>query len=518
MDTLREFALSHPQKFAARAVDGGDSLTYGDLDRRSAKLARHLISLGLDAGEAVAILMGNTLRYFEVAWAARRAGLFYVPISSHLNSAEASYIIEDSGAKVIFVSKSLVDLIDAMEPSLRDKLKVVVVDDRPTFSSSSSYAAIVESDGFPSDLPDRPVGMDFAYSSGTTGRPKGIKPKILGPAQLKQLLAADWLKFLKLTPEAVYLSPAPLYHAAPLRFSMRCIMAGGTVLVMSKFDARRALEVIEQYRVTHSQWVPTMFARMLALPQEVRDAFDHSCMQIALHAAAPCPKDVKLKMMEWWGPIIWEYYSGSERNGATVISPDEWIAHQGSVGRAASGEIRIVGEDGSMCSPRKEGLVYFANGPAFEYHNDPTKTAEAFNEQGWSTIGDIGYVDEEGFLYLTDRRSNMIISGGVNIYPQEAENVLQAHPAVADVAVFGTPHPDFGEQVVAVVQLSEGCAESEALAQELIDFCRSQLAHFKCPRKVDFVKDLPRTETGKLLKRVARDQYRARLLAIEAKN
>ena len=518
MDTLREFALSQPQKIAARAVDAGDSLTYGDLDRRSANLAHYLISQGLDAGEAVAVLMGNTLRYFEVVWAARRAGLFYVPISSHLNSAEASYIIQDSGAKVVFVSESLVDRIDAMDPDLKDGLRVVIVDDRPLSGTSSSYADIVESNAFPDDLPDRPVGMDFAYSSGTTGRPKGIKPKILGPAQLKQLLAADWLKFLKLSPDTVYLSPAPLYHAAPLRFCMRCIMVGGTALVMRKFDARRALEIIEQYRVTHSQWVPTMFSRMLELPEDVRNSFNHSCMQIALHAAAPCPKDVKLKMIEWWGPVIWEYYSGSERNGATVISPEEWMTHQGSVGRAVSGEIRIVAEDSSVCPPRKEGLVYFANGPAFEYHNDPAKTAEAYNEQGWSTIGDIGYVDEEGFLYLTDRRSNMIISGGVNIYPQEAENVLQGHPAVSDIAVFGVPHPDFGEQVVALVQLKAGFAESEALAHELVDYCRSRLAHFKCPRKVDFAKDLPRTETGKLLKRVARDQYRARLLAAETQS
>ena len=415
MDTLREFALSHPEKIAARAVDSGDELAYGDLDRRSANLAHHLVSQGLNAGDAVAILMGNTLRYFEVAWAARRAGLFYVPISSHLNSAETNYILEDSGAKAIFVSESLVDRVDAMDPALRQRLQVFVVDDQVTTDTSTPYTAIAKSKDFPAELPDRPVGMDFAYSSGTTGRPKGIKPKILGAAQLKQLLAADWLKFLKLSPDTVYLSPAPLYHAAPLRFCMRCIMAGGTVLVMRKFDPRRALELIEQYRVTHCQWVPTMFVRMLDLPEDVRNSFDHSSLQVALHAAAPCPKDVKLKMLQWWGPVVWEYYSGSERNGATVISPEEWMTHQGSVGRAVSGELRIVGEDANVCPPRKEGLVYFANGPAFEYHNDPAKTADAYNEQGWSTIGDIGYVDEEGFLYLTDRRSNMIISGGVNI-------------------------------------------------------------------------------------------------------
>ena len=350
-----------------------------------------------------------------------------------------------------------------MGASLKEELQVIVVDDGKIEGSDSAYASVVCSKTYPTDLPDRPVGMDFAYSSGTTGRPKGIKPKILGPAELKRLLAADWLKFMELSPETIYLSPAPLYHAAPLRFCMRCIGEGGTALVMKKFEARRALELIEQFRVNHSQWVPTMFVRMLDLPEQVRKSFDLSSMQVALHAAAPCPKDVKLKMMEWWGPVIWEYYSGSERNGATVISPEEWMSHQGSVGRAVSGEVRIVSEDGSLCPPCKEGVVYFANGPKFEYHNDPEKTAGAYNEEGWSTIGDIGHLDEEGFLYLTDRRSNMIISGGVNIYPQEAENVLQTHPSVADVAVFGVPHPDFGEQVVAVVQPKAGCTPSDTL-------------------------------------------------------
>jgi long-chain acyl-CoA synthetase len=513
MTSLRKFALTNPEKLAARAVDSDDSLTFGALDSRSENLAWHLVERGAAVGDAVAILMGNTLRYFEVAWAARRAGVFYVPISSHLTAAETSYIIQDSGAKFLFVSESLLDRVEALEESLRHSIEVIVVDDKLVEGQHTSYSAIVNARRESPDLPDRPVGMDFAYSSGTTGRPKGIKPKVLSDSELQRLLAADWLRFFKLSPDTVYLSPAPLYHAAPLRFCMRVIASGGTALVMKKFDARRALELIQEYRVTHSQWVPTMFVRLLDLPGDVRSAFDLSSMQFAMHAAAPCPKDVKLEIMKWWGPIVWEYYSGSERNGATVISPEEWMAHQGSVGRAVSGELRIVAEDGSLAAPRQEGVVYFENGPKFDYHNDPKKTADAYNEHGWSTIGDIGYVDEEGFLYLTDRKSNMIISGGVNIYPQEAENILQGHASVADVAVFGVPHPDFGEQVVAVVQTKTGVTPSDALASELIDFCRSNLAHFKCPRKVDFAQDLPRTETGKLLKRVARDEYRARLLA-----
>lgn len=512
MTSLHKYALANPAKLAAVAVDSGDTLTYGALDMRSANLAHYLVRQGLATGDAIAVLMGNTLRYFEVAWAARRAGLFYVPISTHLTNAETAYIIEDAGAKALFVSASLIDRVEALDEKIRARLQIIIVDDQLE-ATGSAYASIVTSDEHPAELPDRPIGMDFAYSSGTTGRPKGIKPKILDTADLQRLLAADWLKFLGLSTETVYLSPAPLYHAAPLRFCMRVIMSGGTALVMNKFDARRALQLIEQYKVTHSQWVPTMFVRLLDLPDSVKLQYDHSSLQVALHAAAPCPKDVKLKMMEWWGPIIWEYYSGSERNGATVISPSEWMTHPGSVGRAVSGELRIVSEDGRVCEARQEGVVYFANGPKFEYHNDPEKTAGAHNEQGWSTIGDIGYLDEEGFLYLTDRRSNMIISGGVNIYPQEAENILQSHPAVSDVAVFGVPHPDFGEQVVAVVLPKQGYLPSVDLANEIVEFCRANLAHFKCPRKVDFTEDMPRTETGKLLKRVVRDEYRARLVA-----
>jgi len=504
MTLLRQHALANPDKLAARLSDRDETLSFGTLDRRSAYLARRLVEDGLASEDAIAILIGNELRYFEVAWGARRAGLYFVPISTHLTNAETQYILEDSGAKVLFVAPNFVSKVGDMPDALRSQVRVVEV-------GGPEYESMISGmEDFP-ELPDRPMGLDFAYSSGTTGRPKGIKQKIAGDAQLAKALAGNWLSFFDLSPKSVYLSPAPLYHAAPLRFSIRAIASGGTAVVMDRFDAQAALAAIERYRVTHSQWVPTMFSRLLALPEEVRNGYDLSSMEKVLHAAAPCPRDVKLKMLDWWGPIVWEYYSGSERNGATVISPTDWLQHQGSVGKAANGELRIVSEDGKLCAPGEPGVVYFANGPRFEYHNDPEKTKAAHNEQGWSTIGDIGYVDAEGYLYLTDRRANMIISGGVNIYPQEAENVLLTHPEVADAAVFGIPHADFGEQVMAVVQVRPGVQPSDKLAEELMAYCREHLSHIKCPRGVDFASELPRTDTGKLMKRVVRDRYRQAL-------
>jgi long-chain acyl-CoA synthetase len=507
MPLLRQYAQANPDKLAALVIEAGETITFGALDRRSAFVAQHFVKEGLATGDAIAILIGNSLRYFEVAWGARRAGLYFVPISTHLTNAETQYIIEDSGARLLFVASDLLGKVSDMPASLRERVRIIEV-------GGTEYLSMIEGTGAVPALPDRPMGLDFAYSSGTTGRPKGIKQKMTGDPHLAKALAGNWLAFFDLNPESVYLSPAPLYHAAPLRFSMRAIASGGTAVIMDRFDAQGALAAIQRYRVTHSQWVPTMFSRMLALPDDVRRRYDLSSMRKALHAAAPCPRDVKLKMLEWWGPIVWEYYSGSERNGATVISPAEWLQHQGSVGKAASGELRIVGEDGRLCEPGEPGAVYFANGPRFEYHNDPDKTAAAHNEQGWSTIGDIGYVDAQGYLYLTDRRANMIISGGVNIYPQEAENILLTHHEVVDAAVFGIPDADFGEQVMAVVQLKPGVKPSDKLAEGLMAYCRERLSHIKCPRNVDFASELPRTDTGKLMKRVVRDSYRQALAGV----
>jgi len=307
--------------------------------------------------------------------------------------------------------------------------------------------------------------------------------------------------------DTVYLSPAPLYHAAPLRFNMMVGVLGGTSIIMEHFDAEEFLALVERHRVTQSQLVPTMFVRMLKLPDEVRRRYDISSLKGAIHAAAPCPADVKAKMIEWWGPILIEYYAGSEGNGVTVCTSKEWLQHRGSVGRAVVGKVKILDENDNELAPGEIGGVYFADAPTFAYHNDPEKTRRAYNARGWSTLGDVGYIDAEGYLYLTDRKAYMIISGGVNVYPQETEDVLITHPAVADVAVFGVPNAEMGEEVKAVVQPHDMGRAGKELEAELIAFCRQHLSPLKCPRSIDFEADLPRTPTGKLVKRHLRDRY-----------
>lgn len=506
LDGLAQFAAKAPERHAAIMAETGEARSYRSLHERSARLARFL-EARLATGEVIAILLSNRLDYFDIAFAARRAGLYYVPISTHLTPGEIDYILQDSGARILVTETALRPWAERKEwpTQLED---ILCIDSDEPIDNGPSYRALAEGDGPPPPLPVRPLGLDFSYSSGTTGRPKGIKHRLEDPG-MRRALAADWLSFFAFDSDSVYLSPAPLYHAAPLRFSVRCVACGGTVVLMRRFDAEGALAAIARWRVTHSQWVPTMFIRLLALPPERRAAHDLSSHRFALHAAAPCPPEVKRRMIDWWGPIVWEYYTGSERAGATAISTPEWLSHPGSVGRAKQGVLHIVDDDGHECPPMVDGLVCFEGGPSFAYHNDPVKTAETHTPQGWATFGDIGHVDEQGYLYLTDRRANMIISGGVNIYPQEAENLLQEHPLVHDVAVIGVPHPEFGEEVKAVVELKDPALASASTAQLLIEHCRAQLSAIKCPRSVDFDTCLPRTETGKLLKRVIRDRYRA---------
>ncbi|MFD4838267.1 AMP-binding protein [Achromobacter sp. NPDC058515] len=510
MDTLRKLAQEAPDKVAAVLALSSESVTFQELDEHSATLAVELAAK-FAPGEVVAVLLGNSLRYIEVCFAARRSGLYYVPISTHLTPAEIEYIIRDSGAKVLFTSQQFIDLVSQMEPEVRSDLAVALVDAAPPDALDTNvwdYCGIVEKKGPVPDLPGRPLGLDFAYSSGTTGKPKGIKHNAQGDEQMRRAIAGNWLSFFNLDRNTVFLSPAPLYHAAPLRFVIRTIANGGTAVIMQKFDAEKALLAIQTHKVTHSQWVPTMFVRLLALPFDARSTYDLSSHQYVLHAAAPCPIDVKNEIISWWGPIVWEYYTGSERAGATVISSAEWLLHPGSVGKAAQGVLHIVNDEGEECRFGQDGLVCFENGPRFEYHNDPKKTAEAYSINGWATFGDIGHVNEQGYLFLTDRRANMIISGGVNIYPQEAENVLATHPLVKDVAVIGVPNPEFGEEVKAVVELYDAAMASDDTAQHLIQYCRRQISPIKCPRTVDFDTALPRTDTGKLLKRLLRDRYK----------
>jgi len=483
----------------------GETVTYAQLEERSVRFARALRSRGVGVGDHIAILLENGRPYLEVSWAAQRSGLYYTAINTHLRTGEVQYILDDCGAVALVGSEAMADLIVGLDLS-RIGIRVSALGQLSGFESYDDVLA----GAAPKPLDGECEGREMLYSSGTTGRPKGVRKQLpgtpLGDASSAPVQIAKGLGDRGGGPDTVYLSPAPLYHGAPLVTSMSLHRLGGTVVVMERFDPRQCLELIERYRVTQAQFVPTMFVRMLRLPKEERERFDLSSLQYVVHAAAPCPVSVKRQMLDWWGPIIYEYYAGTEDIGTTQITPEEWLSHPGSVGRSMT-ECHIVGENGEELPPGRAGVVYFGGGRPFEYHNDPQKTASVTNENGWRTLGDVGYLDEEGYLYLTDRQAHMIISGGVNIYPQEAENIFTGHPAVADVAVIGVPDDEMGEAVKAVVMLTDPAAANPELEAELLAYCRSELATYKCPRSVDFVEELPRDDNGKLYKRLLRDQY-----------
>jgi long-chain acyl-CoA synthetase len=498
---LSEIAAAAPGKPAVVTADGGRVLSYGDLDRRSRQVSRLLSRLGVDTGDHVALLLANQPEYFEVAWGAQRRGTYWTPVNWHLTADEAGYIVRDCGARVLFASAETADLaasIAADQPGL----SVYVAGGEPGAGLASYEAASSAESAEP--IASEIDGAVFFYSSGTTGRPKGIKPRHeFPPFGSSGTLALLMSLVFGFTAESIYLCPAPLYHAAPNNFSLGTHRLGGTVVLMDRFDPAVCLRAIEKHQVSHVQFVPTHFVRMLRLPAEERLGIDVSSLRTVVHAAAPCPADVKRQMIDWLGPCLVEYYAGSEANGITVIDSADWLAHPGSVGRALGAPVHIVGDDGAELAAGQDGLIYF-EGQSFEYHNDAAKTASALDDRGWSTLGDVGHLDDEGFLYLSDRRTDLIISGGVNIYPAEIEAALISHPAVDDVAVIGVPDPEMGQQVLAIVQPAGSETGSPALAAELIGHCRARLAAFKCPRSVEFVAELPRLPTGKLLRRQLR--------------
>lgn len=489
-------ARTDPAKAALIVADTGETITYAELDTRSNRAAQMFRARGLAVGDTIALLLENTPEFYDITWGAQRAGLFYVCISTKLTAPEAEYILRDSGARLMVASASLTDMASGLAGELA------------RFSVSGAIAGWDAWEDAVAAMPSTPIaderaGTDMLYSSGTTGRPKGVRvalpedPDIGAPTVLGTLGSALY----GLGPDSIYLSPAPLYHAAPLRWSMTVHRLGGTVVMMQHFDPQAALAAIERYAVTASQWVPTHFVRMLKLDEAARNAHDLSSLKVAIHAAAPCPVPVKEAMIAWWGPVLYEYYAGSEGNGLTTINSEQWLTHKGSVGKAAYGVLHICGEDGTELPPGSEGLIYFEGGGAFEYHNDPAKTAEARNALGWSTLGDIGRIDDDGYLFLTDRIKDMVVSGAENIYPAEVEAALRLHPSVADVVVFGQPDERWGEIVVAAIELRPGLVATD---DDLRQHARETLAGYKVPKRFIFDLSFPRTATGKVQRGAAR--------------
>jgi acyl-CoA synthetase (AMP-forming)/AMP-acid ligase II len=500
-----EIAARTPDRAAYIMAGTGEVVTYRQLDAAANRLSRVFYEHGLRPGDHVAFCMENHPRYLEVAWGAHYAGLIYTACSSRLLSDELAYIVDDCEAKAFITSTYKADqAVEIVADTPKVQLRLMLDGTVPGYDSYEDAVAPQPAE----PLPDRREGADMLYSSGTTGRPKGVKvPRVDAPLGSVSPLVLLITNLFGFADDAVYLSPAPLYHSAPLRFNMAVQRLGGTGVIMEHFDAEQFLALVEKYRVTCTQVVPTMFIRMLKLPDEVRRKYDVSSLQSVVHAAAPCPVDVKRQMIEWWGPVIHEYYAGTEGNGFVYVGSQDWLTHPGTVGRAILGTMHILDDEGDEMPAGEPGTIYFEGGGEFEYHNDAEKTASSRNTKGWSTLGDVGYLDDEGYLYLTDRKAFMIISGGVNIYPQEAENVLVGHPKVADVAVFGVPNADFGEEVKAVIQPTDMADAGPDLERELIDYCRERLADVKCPRTIDFREELPRHPTGKLYKRLLKDEY-----------
>lgn len=501
------WALTDCDRPAYIMAGSGETVTFGQLNARSNQVAHALREARCKPGDTIAIFSENSPRYFEVCWAAQRAGLYFVCISTRLTPSEIKYILEDSGAQLLIAGASMGALARQAAELAGLKDRWVIDGHIETFTPLETLQ-----ERFPeTPLQDEMAGTDMLYSSGTTGRPKGVRPPLFygAPIDSDNILNQLMRSFGGFGAASVYLSPAPLYHAAPLRWCMCATRLGATLIVMEKFDPESFLAAIGQYKVTHTQTVPTMFIRMLKLPEDTRKKYDLSSLKFCIHAAAPCPISVKEQMIDWWGPIIDEYYAGSEGNGMTWVKSPEWLVRKGTVGKALFGELHICNEEGDEVPIGEEGQIYFGAAPTPNYHNAPEQNKAALHPKrpDWSSLGDVGKLDEDGYLYLTDRKAFMIISGGVNIYPQETENVLITHPKVADCAVIGVPDPDFGEAVKAVVQPMAGIAPSDALAAELMAHCLAHLSKLKCPKSIDFDLELPRHATGKLYKRLIRDKY-----------
>jgi len=505
---IREHAEAAPDKPAVIIHPSGTTVTFGELEASANRLAHYFRRAGLAEGDTIAVLMENNAHLHAVMWAARRSGLYYAPINTHLTPAEAAYIVDNSGAKAVIGSRALRKVCEGLEEHLPNGLPNLLLIADDDLEGWQRYPECVE-DQAGSPIADEIEGELLQYSSGTTGRPKGIRRELLhvSPAEAPSMIGV-LLGALGFDSAGTYLSPAPLYHTAPNMWSMGALAMGGTVVVMEKFDPQECLDAIQRYGVTHGQFVPVMFVRMLKLPESVRNSYSVASLKRVVHAAAPCPVDIKKQMIDWWGSIVDEYYSSSEGAGVTWISADDWLAHPGSVGKPLVGQAHVLGEDGNEVPSGHAGQIFFDMGELrFEYLKDSEKTVESRDRHGWVTAGDVGYLDEDGYLFLTDRKHHMIISGGVNIYPQEAENMLVTHPKVLDAAVFGIPDEEMGQTVKGVVQTLDPADATEEFGDELLAWLRERLAHYKCPRSISFEAQLPRIDTGKLYKQELIKKY-----------
>jgi long-chain acyl-CoA synthetase len=508
-----KYAIEHPNRTAFVMAGSGVEVSYAEFEERSNRLAHLLRAEGLGNGDHYSVFMENNERYLESCAAGERAGLYYTCINSFLTAEEVAYIIQNSESQILITSVAKQEITLAAAKSC-PKLKLILVVDGASDSTSGmssicqDYAeACAKYSGDP--ISDEQLGTSMLYSSGTTGRPKGIIRPLppqspVEPLPIFQFLGQLW----GYQEDMVYLSPAPLYHSAPQAAVNLALRIGGTVVVMERFDAEEYLALVERYQVTHSQLVPTMFSRMLKLPEQNRNKYDLSTLKIAVHAAAPCPVMVKEQMIDWWGPIIHEYYGATEGLGFAACNTEEWLEHKGTVGKVVLGELAVLDDEMQPLPLGEPGTLWFKTATEFSYHNDPEKTAESTSTDGtMTTVGDVGYVDADGFLYLTDRKTFMIISGGVNIYPQECEDLLISHPKIEDAAVFGVPNTDLGEEVKAVVQPVSGITGDDALTEELLGYLSEHLSRQKVPRSVDYIDEMPRLPTGKLYKRLLRDKY-----------
>ncbi len=509
MSTGHHFSLhaaQHGGSPACITAKSGETLSYAGLEATTNQTAQLFRNLGLSKGDSIVLFCENSTRFYEIIWGAHRAGLYYTPISWHATAHEIAYIIENAQASAFIASNRFSQAArKTLELLNLDVLALSLFDEIEGFESLESKRSAESI----SPIGDETSGREMMYTSGTTGRPKGVKFPLDGSPIDKAPQDDLFLMGEGYGPNARVMAPGPLYHASPLMSTRAMHRFGGAVVIIDKFDAMEMLEYIERYQVTHIICVPTHFARLLDIDKEVRSRFDVSSVQCIMHTGAPCPVSTKRAMIEWFGPVIIEYYGGTERIGGAMIRSQEWLEHPGSIGKVAVGSAYAVDEETwEVLAPNEIGVIYFDGGEKFEYHGDADKTKGIHSPQGWRTLGDVGRIDEDGYIYLTDRKSNMIITGGVNVYPQEAEQRLMEHPLVVDVAVFGIPNDAFGEEVKAAVQLAESAESSTKLSDELIDFCKEVLAPVKCPRTIDFEEQLPREANGKLYKKKLIERYR----------